>query len=451
VDLHAGIPSSLNEADFIHNPEKAGGSWGNIKGFEEYLKVLGGLKLESDLGDRWQNRLILHGSINDSYERRPFNILDEQSSNLGIREFLEYNMQKIKVGAGMEYFHEFFDWKTYLTLPEGQGSLLSDQGERRMYLNSFAYAQWRPAPFILVDAGLNLNLLSYSLTTRYRIDSTEQTGSYRYDPVWSPRIGISLRHGKRIWTYASAGHGFSAPSLEETLLPEGLVNTSLRPESGWNLDVGNRGSLLEGRMSYDLSLYSIFLDDLLVTERVAEDIFTGVNAGSAWNRGLELMLEGRLIPDDDTSPYNAELGLSYHLSRNTFTDFVDEGVDYSGKELPGIPRQILRARISAQIRGLSLEFQHVYTGRQWMDDGNEDMYGGYHLDHLQLSWTRRVATSPFHMMLYGGIRNLFDTPYASMILINAPSFGGQPPRYYYPGTPRYFYMGLRFAFTSAKD
>ena len=55
------------------------------------------------------------------------------------------------------------------------------------------------------------------------------------------------------------------------------------------------------------------------------------------------------------------------------------------------------------------------------------------------------------MKFYGGIRNLFDAHYASMILINAPSFGGQPPRYYYPGTPRYFYLGLRFAFKSAKD
>ncbi len=38
VDLYSGIPSSLNETDFINDPSLAGGSWGAIKGFEEYVR-----------------------------------------------------------------------------------------------------------------------------------------------------------------------------------------------------------------------------------------------------------------------------------------------------------------------------------------------------------------------------------------------------------------------------
>jgi iron complex outermembrane receptor protein len=41
-----------------------------------------------------------------------------------------------------------------------------------------------------------------------------------------------------------------------------------------------------------------------------------------------------------------------------------------------------------------------------------------------------------------GINNVFNQSHASMILINAPSFGGTPPRYYYPGMPRNFYLTL---------
>jgi len=449
VDLYAEIPSSLNEEDFLNNPDQAGGSWGSIGGFEEYIKLLVGLKLESELNSKLHNKLILSTGYGDPYERRPFNILDEQSANLGFRDFLEYRAGKLSLGMGLEYFHENFNWKTFETLSESQGSLLSDQQEQRNYLNTFAYGQWRPGPSILIDAGLNLNLLSYTLSTLYRIDSTDQSGSYRYQPVLSPRIGISIRHGKQVWTYASAGHGFSAPSLEETLLPEGTVNTSLRPESGWNLDLGNRGHLSEGRLAYDLSLYSIFLDDLLVTDRVAEDVFTGVNAGSAWNRGLEFMLKAKLHRDDNPAKYNMDLKLSYHISKNTFRDFVDDGADYSGNELPGIPRQVLNATFGGQLGDFALQFQYTLTGKQWMDDANSQIYQSYQLAHLQLSWAHRFSDSPFRLKIYGGIRNLFDAHYASMILINAPSFGGSAPRYYYPGSPRYYYLGIRLSIHSS--
>jgi iron complex outermembrane receptor protein len=448
IDLHSGIPSSLNEEDFLNEPEKAGGSWGIIKGFEEYIKLLGGLKLESQLGAGFSNQLIVHGSISDPYERRPFNILDERSASLGFRDFLEYKFQSVKLGVGLEYFFEDFQWSTYETLPETQGDLLSNQSEIRQYLNTFSYVQWRLSPLILVDAGLNLNLLNYSLTTHFRLDSAEQSGSYRYEPVLSPRIGISFKHGKHISSYASAGHGFSAPSLEETLLPEGTVNTSLRPEQGWNLEIGNRGILWDRRLIYDLSLYAIYLDDLLVTERLSEDIFTGVNAGSAWNRGIEFMLRGKLFQEREEQDRNVGFTLSYHHSRNTFRDFVDDGIDYSGKELPGIPRQILRAELNGTFRDFSLRLFQNYTGAQWMNDANDQKYNAYALTDLQLSWEFYPDSSPFSIRLYAGIRNLFDTHYASMILINAPSFGGRPPRYYYPGKPRHFYLGLRLSILS---
>jgi iron complex outermembrane receptor protein len=445
VDLYAEIPSSLNEEDFLNNPDQAGGSWGRVGGYEEYIKVLGGLKLESEFVSKLHNKFILSASFSDPYERRPFNILDEQSSNVGFRDFLDYRLNSLSLGIGLEYFHESFNWRTYETLSESQGALLSHHKEQRNYMNVFSYGQWRPAPGVLIDAGLNLNILSYTLSTEYRMDSTDQSGSYTYQPVLSPRIGISIRHKQEIWTYASAGHGFSAPSLEETLLPEGLINTSLRPERGWNMDLGNRGRLLEGHLNYDLSLYSILLDDLLVTERVAEDVFTGVNAGSAWNRGLELMMKGKLHKDDHPAPYNLDLRLSYHLSKNTFRDFVDDGTDYSGNELPGIPGQVLNTTLQGHLGEFSLEFQYIFTGRQWMNDANSLDYGSYQLANLQLSWIHGFKASPFQLKLYGGIRNLGDTHYASMILINAPSFGGSSPRYYYPGSPRLFFLGFKLA------
>jgi len=446
VDLYAGIPSSLNETDYLNAPEKAGGSWGLIKGYEEYLKWLGGIRLESNLGQSLKNYMTLFSTYSNPFERRPFNTLDDRTFNLGFREYLEYDFQAIKLRAGLEYFHEWYDWQIYETLAEDQGMLQTDQSETRKYLNVFLLGQWRPGTKLLVDAGFNINLLNYELFTNFREDSTDQSGTYSYQPVFSPRLGVSFRHTQNIWSYVTAGHGFSAPSLEETLLPEGSINNALRPESGWNLELGNRGSLFAGRLSWDLSIYQIFLKDMLVTKRITEDIFTGINAGRARNTGMELWVKGSLQADPAPSGFNAHMSLGYNISHNRFIDFVDDGTDYSGNTLPGIPLQELNAVFTAQFAGMQFSMQHRYSGQQWMNDANEQLYKGHHLTHIQLKGMLELPSSPFRLILHAGVRNLFDVQHASMILINAPSFGGNAPRYYYPGTPRQIHLGIELSY-----
>ncbi len=446
VDLFAEIPSSLNETDYRNAPDKAGGTWGLIKGYEEYLKWLGGIRLESELTQHLKNNITVFYTYSDPYERRPFNTLDDKIFSLGFREHLEYEYQNIKLRSGLEYFHEWYDWQIYETQAEDQGDLLTDQSETRRYLNAFLLGQWRPGTRFLVDAGLNINLLNYELLTNFREDSTDQSGTYSYQPVFSPRLGVSFRHTRDIWSYVTAGHGFSAPSLEETLLPEGSINDALRPESGWNLELGNRGSTLAGRLFWDLAIYNIFLKDMLVTKRITEDIFTGINAGRARNTGMELWVKGSLHAEQDPSRFNANMSLGYNISRNRFIDFVDDGTDYSGNTLPGIPFQELNAVIKAHYAGMEFSIQHRYSGQQWMNDANEQLYPGHHLTHIQLKGTLRIASSPFQLILRGGIRNLFDIPHASMILINAPSFGGTAPRFYYPGTPRQIHLGIELRY-----
>jgi iron complex outermembrane receptor protein len=357
-----------------------------------------------------------------------------------------YDRSTWKYSLGMEYFHEWVDWKVYETNEGIQGSLLSDQDEIRKHVNAFAMVQWRPGKKLLVDGGINLNLLSYRLETSYRSDSTDQSGQYSYQPVLSPRIGISYLHHKQHHLYASVGHGFSAPSLEETLLPEGAVNTELRPETGWNFELGNRGRFLRGRISYDVTIYMVLLDDLLVTERISEDIFTGANAGKAMNAGLEFWGDFSILQTLEPKSFQLNATLSYTLSSNRFTDFVDDGITYTGNVLPGIPSQILNTMLSARWRPLDVKLHYQYYGRQWMDDLNSKEYGAYQLLHLQAGWKIQIPGGLFSIRLLAGIRNILNTRYSSMILVNAPSFGGSEPRYYYPGNPREYHLGATLYF-----
>jgi len=446
ADLLAQIPSSLNETDFLNHPRKAAGNWLAIEGYETYLRVLGGMRLETAVNRQLKNRLVLFSTFRDPYESRPFNILDDRFLNLGFRETFQVDLTEVHLQAGLEYFHEWADWQIYETLEGIQGELLADHSERRQYLNTFLYFHWNPLEKLVIDAGLNLNLLHYNLESAYTADSTDHAGRYRYQPVLSPRIGINYRYNPGHYFYFSAGHGFSAPSLEETLLPEGTINTELKPETGWNMEVGGRGSFLQGAIRYDATLYSVYLHNLLVTERVAEDIFTGINAGSALNSGLEILGRFSLGPIPGKIPLKPEATLGYTLSHNRFVEFIDEGIDYSGKSLPGIPAQVLHATLSGNMHSIKVDLQYRYTGSQWMNDLNDLKYDGYHLLNLQIGWSPDLDKVPVGIELSGGIRNLFNAHYASMILINAPSFGGNPPRAYYPGLPRRIYAGLSFRY-----
>jgi iron complex outermembrane receptor protein len=245
-----------------------------------------------------------------------------------------------------------------------------------------------------------------------------------------------------IRVFGSAGKGFSTPSFEETLLPEGIRNDDLKPEKGWNLDLGLRADLLDQRLHLNISAYAIFIRDLLVTERVTEEIFTGINAGRILHRGIESSLRWMLLGNRQS---RHQLSLDHHFDASfcRFEDFVDEGIDYAGKQLPGIPAFKSSTRISWRgPANLASSASLLATGRQYLTDDNLERYPGYQTVDWHISWSPAIFD---HLSVSAafGVNNLFDQHYASMILINAPSFGNRPPRYYYPGMPRNIYLQLR--------
>jgi iron complex outermembrane receptor protein len=126
--------------------------------------------------------------------------------------------------------------------------------------------------------------------------------------------------------------------------------------------------------------------------------------------------------------------------------FVDEGTDYSGKELPGIPKQVFSLAVSAEpVRSFVFNYTYLYSGRQYINDNNTIIYPGHQLSNLSLSHEFTLSQR-LSIKTEAGIRNIFDRRYAGMLLINAPSFGGSQPRYYYPGEPRSLYFGMQFRF-----
>ncbi|MCF8226832.1 MAG: TonB-dependent receptor [Bacteroidales bacterium] len=444
TSLNAEIPSSLNLSDYLNSPKSAAGNWLAINGYETYQKITGGASWKHAINDQWQHKIVLFSALQDPYESRPFNILDDASVMAGVRDYIRFEKDNIHLQAGMEFFYESYQWKIFETIDGEQGALQTHNSEIRRYSNVFVHFKWEPVPKLHIETGTNLNLLRYNLRTIYHSDNTDQSGSYSYNPVFSPRIGINYNAVSNQFIHASAGHGFSAPSLEETLLPEGTVNSELLPETGWNIDAGIRGWILGDRWYYDLAGYTIFISNMLVTERITEEIFTGINAGRTRLSGIEIYNRFVLDRVPGKSKWEHTLSSSIFLNNNLFTEFVDDGISYNGKHLPGIPAQVFHARwVTRYKEKLDWMAELRYSGKQYMNDSNSEIYNGHFLSNLRASYTFRIGSMPFGITVSAGVNNIFNTSYASMILVNAPSFGGASPRYYYPGMPRNSFVSLR--------
>lgn len=218
IDLKAHIPSSINYETYTNAPHKAAANWLAIKGYQEYQKWQSGLTVKSQISTYLDHKIIVYGLVNKAYEPRPFNILDEGTQTIGLKENLTYQKDHIALSLGYELFNEGYQWKIFEINDGQQGPLLSNNQEQRFFYNIQAHAEVDLGTSTVVSAGLNLHQLQYR-TQDIESDQSEEKHNYRV--VVSPRIGINQRVGTHMYLYAAAGHGFSAPSPEEASCPMG--------------------------------------------------------------------------------------------------------------------------------------------------------------------------------------------------------------------------------------
>jgi iron complex outermembrane receptor protein len=448
INLKAFIPSSLDSASFAEDPRQAAFTWGQTMGFEDYDKGLLGANLLHYFSPKWELSASLFGSLRDSYELRPFNILEEEAGTIGSR--VKFNFRpEINQGSlvwtfGAEYFSENYQWKTLENEDREPGALLSDNDEQRKYYNVFTELNWTLLSGTILTAGLNFNNTKYQYTDLFTANG-DQSGDYSFDTQWSPRLAVLHNFSDQISVYGQLSHGFSPPTLAETLTPDGVINPDIQPETGYNLELGTRGQLAKSRLRYDLSLYSMYIDNLLVARRTGDDQFVGVNAGKTRHRGVDLTLSYDLLKEKAASDMHA--WLTYGFADYFFKEFIDEDNDYSGNELTGTPRHKLNWGLDYNHdSGLYGNLNFLNVSSMPMRDDNSIYSESYSVFNVKLGYQKQLSDL-VGFKVFAAINNLFDETYASMLLVNASSFGGRPPRYYYPGLPRNYYGGVKLTFT----
>ncbi len=441
TDLKAWIPSSIDLLTYRETPEKAAANWANVKGNEDSRRIRGAATYQHQFSEKTKISLTGLAARSTNLELRPFNLLEEEAITGSGRFSLVYSTENFEWNSGTEFFQERYDWATYRNQAALPGNRLSHNKEIRFWNNIFSLAKWNPLPSLAIEPGLNLNYTRYDYTDRFVADG-DASGRRNFPWLLSPRLGTNWQFSEKNALFVIASHGFSAPSLQETLQPNGQVNPDIAPETGWNFEAGIRGKLLYNRLFYDISLYRMLIKNLLVARRTGEDAFVGVNAGKTSHTGLEFDLRyfGTILKKIHWNLYTNGT-LAYYR----FDEFADLDKDYSGNRLTGVPPVVLNGGLEVRTnKGWNSYLNYRHSGKLPLNDANSIYSEPYHV----FNWSagRNFQFMNLSWKVNGGINNLFDTRYASMFLTNAPSFGNTPPRYYYPGLPRNYFIAVQIAF-----
>ncbi|MFT7029297.1 MAG: iron complex outermembrane receptor protein [Marinoscillum sp.] len=440
--LFARIPSAINETDFNNNPKKAAANWALIKGYEDYDRFILGLTHKVQMGEKTNLSTTLFVNTKESYEPRPFNTLTENTNAIGIRSVYTSNWKNVATTIGYEAFHDRNDWKIYEHTYDSDGQLTNadviplQYEEQRTYINAFTDNTITLSEKASLTVGLNVNDTWYQFTDGTNPSSNTQS-DYSFGVIISPKIGGTYKLNSSQTLFTNISHGFSPPSLEETLYPDGQINPNIKPESGWNFESGLRGN--SKHFNYNLTAYYMLIRDLLVAQRTAEDTYVGVNAGRNNHFGVEA-----------SGNYFITLSPNYFLnifgavnySDFRFGRFENEGVNYDGNALTGVAKW--NGNIGIELISTSGFYGNItsrYMDKIPMNDANTKYTQAYFILDTKVGYRLEVGRLLFDGYL--GLNNLTDTHYASMILINATGFGAALPRYYYPGNPRNLFAGVQ--------
>jgi iron complex outermembrane receptor protein len=455
IDYTAQIPSSLGITAFNDDPRQAAFTWAASKGYEANKYTLAGINYKHQFSSTFKNTTSVFYTYLDHYEPRPFGILDEFTAGFGFRTHFKGSARlfglKSAYSFGTELYKDEYTWNEYENLyaqnnDEGslQGDKFADNKEFRSQINTFGTLNLPLAENLDLQLGLNINSTRYDFRDLFNTGDANRSADRKFRTIALPSLNLNYQFTSYQSIYANISRGFSNPTVEETLTPEGVINPDIAQEKGINYELGSRLFLLKNRLHLLLAIYQMDVKNLLVAERIDNDRFVGRNAGKTRHQGIEAALNYRL-------ELGAELRLTpflnYTYNHHRFVEFLDGDEDFSGNPLTGVPEHRLNS-------GLQIEYKnqffwnttHQYVSSIPLTDSNSLRSDPFHVFGTKWRYETKLS-SVFSFGISLGINNIFNVKYAQSVLINTQAFGGAEPRYYYPGNNRNFYAGVRIGYT----
>ena len=453
--LNAFIPSSINKKMYDNNPKSGAPTWVAAKGYKEYKSMLGGLAYDFKINENLTNSTSIFINYKDNYETRPFDVLAQYTFATGGRTQFSGNFKiRNKIThfiTGIEYFTDNYNGATSENLYKKnnglgslQGNLISENNQKRNFYNIFSQIRTVLSKKLELQAGLNYNKSQFKLDNNFPV-AINPTQKYSYDGIFSPQLSVLFKPKELQTIYLSASRGFSLPSTEETLTSNGTINPSIKPETGYNFEIGGKFYLLNKNLYSEFAVYRMEIKDLLVAKRIDDDQYVGINAGKTLHQGIEIAIKHNW---QINTIFSIASYISASLGKYEFVTFIDNGSDFSGNKLTGVAANKANLGVSVNTNfGFYLSSDFQFVDEIPLNDANSVFSDGYKIINLKSGYRFEILPN-LTTHFSAGINNVNNQKYASLILPNSAAFGNATPRYYYPGLPANYYgtVSLNYLF-----
>ena len=320
---------------------------------------------------------------------------------------------------------------------------------------STAYGLWGqmelfPSESLSLSAGLRLSSVYLKATNNELVSGDTSGGSRRYSGN-AVYLGMTRHLGETTNLYATVGSSFETPTLNETLYvfvpgqPQGAArfNTSIDAAKSiqWEAGLKHR-TAAQGYAQ--LALFGAQTKDDIVPQLLSTSNSVWQNADTR-RLGLELSARqtlGRGLQAGLSAQWiKAEYDQALSVSRSS--NLIDVA---SGNRIPGIPRDRVQAELTWSTKATkpsagqpsryaTLEF--VSLGVMDVNSDNSQATDRANVWNLRLG--SRYPALGGEVLVQFAIENLADKLYAGSVIVDQAF-----ERYYEPGAPRQYLLGLQY-------
>ncbi|MBX6380296.1 MAG: TonB-dependent receptor plug domain-containing protein [Thermoflavifilum aggregans] len=446
--LYYQTPGGLTLNEMLQNPRMARPASGPYPSADsahaaiDQQNFIAGFSLSNQLSTDLQNRSAVYFSYTDLSNPTFRNVEYRKEPHMGVRTVMQYvhnlSNSKLTATAGTEWQQGFFSIVDYGNSNGKPDTLQTRYRETLLRGIVFAQADVDFPTGWSVTAGISLQRNAMSF---YQYDPKPYTvWNLDFQNNWSPRLAIlkTLFH-EQMAVYVNISRGFSPPTLSELLPSTNILNTTLKPESGYNYELGWKGYALRQRLRWEINAYLFDLEQSISQQRDSSGADYFINAGHTRQPGLETSITYQLVNHTSGILPQTTVMSNLALTRYTYQGYAPLGHDYSGHRIPGVSPftwvNELQCRWNASFSA-SLLWNH--TQAIPLNDANTAYSRTYNLVDMSLHYMHTV----FHRQpieLYAGINNLLNQLYSLGDDVNAA--GG---RYYNPAPARNYYAGIRW-------
>src|SRR5690606_7435842 len=365
---------------------------------------------------------------------------DEGSNGYGVRTIFGYDIDHEEAGIHFMLGGEFqrdLNALVEMDLNNGEsGNLRTSDETLSRNINLFFKTVTHHRRKLVLDASLGL-LATYFDRYDLLADTTQNRSLRRhFEPVLLPMISMRYLLTDKYAVYALVSRGVSTPTLWEI-----HSSPAIEPERSDHFELGIRGSLVADKVLINLNGYTTRINNAITEQPDEAGFSTFQNTGSLELRGLEaeIKFRHRGTPQQWLTLFN--LGFNLGVQNYTFTEFITISEDFSGNEIPGIPRVNYSIVGDISLKGrLSLRASYRFSDPVPLNNENSDYSQRYDLLDMRIGYMLPIGDL-FFIDLYVGSENMLDVGYSSFFRLNA-----NEGRYFNPQAGQTFYAGLKFTF-----